>query len=308
MISDGTPASSTDKLSLVYQLQKLNGVEKKRRSRTRRDQPTTNKPGQPYQKNSPHPRTKSPTAQLKSPGPGRSPPVHKADPRVSRVEASSSYFDPLPPRASPHAYGAEYPPTTSPSRGSSSSSPYYPSTGASPSPGSRNLSSFRGTLPIPIPSFDHFQHVVPTMQSTPNSLSPSSPGYIPRHFVTQTITADGSHPATAQFNDFYGPNRSHFNECDRKQGRIESIHLRPTAPYPAPNDLVPGLTHRPEKTTVTFPPVSHGLAAPVVENPSGYFYSGYEDRTTGRLSQTVALVTDRSSKPDGSTAFTVIHM
>jgi hypothetical protein len=51
-----TSASSIDKPSLVYQLQKMNGMEKKRRSRTRKDQPSADRPGQPYQKSNLHTR------------------------------------------------------------------------------------------------------------------------------------------------------------------------------------------------------------------------------------------------------------
>jgi hypothetical protein len=261
-------------------------VEKKRRSRTRRDQPQANKPGQSHQKSSPHPRARISTAQPTSPGPCHSPPRHKADLRVSGVEASSSYFSPLPPRALSHTYGAEYPSTTSPSQKSSPSS-YYPSTGA----------------------FDHFQHVPPTMRPTPDSLSPSSPGYISRHLVAQTITVSGFHPATAQFNDVYGPNCSHSNECDGEQGRTEPVYLHPTVSRPpAHNGLAPGSAHWPEQTTATFPSESYGLVTPTIENlKDSYFYPGYEDRTAGRSSQNACLITDRSSQSDRPTAFTVIH-
>ena len=317
--SDGSTTSSVDKPSLVYQLQKLNGMEKKRRSRTRRDQPVANKPGQPYQKNPPHTRTDSSTAQPTSPGPsGRSPPRRKGSPRVSRVEASSSYLDPLPPRTSSHEYGP--PPATSPSRSSSPSSPFYPSAGtSSSSPGPGNLSPFRGSLPIP-PNFDHFQHMALTTQSTPDSLSPSSPGYhefqgyhheitgdfAPRHAVSQTIPVDGSRPATTQFNDIYAPNRSCWNEYDRPQGRVEPLYPRSTTSYPpTPNASVPRLTHRPEQTAATssFPPMSHGLGTSATEHPSGsYFYSDYEDRAAGASLQNIYHLTNRSSNPGSSAA------
>jgi len=297
-------------------------MEKKRRSRTRRDQPTADKPGQPYQKNSPHTRTNSSTAQSTSSDPsGRSPPRRKGAPRVSKVEAPSSYLDPLPPINSSDEYRSPYSSTTSPSRSSSPSSPYYPGAGtSSSSPGSRNLSPLRASLPIPTPTFDHFQHMALTSQSTPDSLSPSSPGYHEfqsyshelsgdlrlQHPVSPAIPVDGSRLTTAQFNHIYGPNRSCWNEYDRQQGRIEpSAYPRSLASYPpAPDSLVPRLAHRPEQTTTAsfLPPMSHGLGTPAAGNPSdSYFYSGYEDRTAGTSLQNVYLLADRSSEAGPST-------
>jgi len=318
--SNGSSASSVDKPSLVYQLQKINGMEKKRRSRTRRDQPATNKPGQPYQKSHPHPRTNPSTAQQPtSPDPsGRSPSRRKGTSRVSRVEASSSRFDNPPPRTSADDHRPAYSSTTSPSRSSSPSSPYYPSAGtSSSSPGSRNVTPLRASLPMPTPPFDHFHHMA---LSTPDSLSPSSPGYhelqsygheLPgdlrlQYHVSQTLPADEPRLATTQFSDSFGPNRSCWNEHDRQQGRFESpIYHRSLASYPpGPSGSVPRLAHRPEQTTMTssLPPMSHGLGIPPAEHPGGsYFYSDYEDRAAGTSLQNVYLLTDRSSDTDPST-------
>ncbi|KAF9653585.1 hypothetical protein BDM02DRAFT_1589828 [Thelephora ganbajun] len=322
MTSNDSSASSIDKPSLVYQLQKMNGMEKKRRSRTRRDQPAANKPGQPYQKNYPHTRTSPSTAQSTSSDPSsRSPSRRKDASRVSRVEASSSHFDPPPPRTSPDEHRSPYSSATSPSRSSSPSSPYYPSAGtSSSSPGSRNLSPLRASLPIPTPTFDQFQHMGLTSQSTPDSLSPSSPGYhdfqsynheLPgdlrsRHPVSRAAPVDGSRLVTAQFNDIYGSNRSSWNECGEQQGRTEpSVYPRSLASYPpVPDGLAPRLAHRPEQATTTssLPPMPHGLDTPAAENTGGsYFYSGYEDRTAGTSLQNIYLLTDRSSDADSST-------
>lgn len=311
MVSNGSSTSSIDKPSLVYQLQKLNGMEKKRRSRTRRDQSTTNKPGQPYQKIPPHTRTNPPTAESTSAGPsGYSPPGRRGVSRTPRVESSTSYFDPLQPRNSPDEYRPAYS-----SRSSSPSSPYYPSAGtSSSSSGSRNLSPLRASLPIPTPTFDHFQHMALTSQSTPDSLSPSSPGYHEfqnyshelsgdlrlQHPASQAIPVDGPRLTTTQFNDIYGANRSYWNEYDRQQGRVEpSAYPRslPSHP-PAPNDPVPRLTHRPEQTTTSsLPPMSRGLGTPVAEDPSdGYFYAGYGDRAAGTSLQGIYLLPGGSSE------------
>ena len=140
--SNGPLASSIDKPGLVYQLQKINGMDKKRRSRTRRDQPTVNRPGQPYQKSSPRTRTNASMVQSTSPDlSGRSPPRHKDVSHVPKVEASSFHFDPPPPRTSSDEYRSPYSSATSPSRSSSPSSLHYlcPGTSSSSS-GSRNLS------------------------------------------------------------------------------------------------------------------------------------------------------------------------
>ena len=296
-------------------------MEKKRRSRTRRDQPAAHRPGQPYQKSSPNKRTSPSTVQSTSSDPsGRSPPGRKDASRVSRVEESSFYFDPLPPRISSDEYRSQYSSVTSPSRSSSPSSPHYPSAGTSSSPGSKNLSPFRASLPMPIPAFDHFQHMALTSQSTPDSLSPSSPGYHGfqsyshelagdlrlQHPVSQAIPLDGPCLPAAQFNDIYGPSRPCWSENDRQQGRIESpAYPRSLVPYPpTPNNLVPRLAHRPKQATATssLPPMTHGLGTPATENPGeGYFYSGYEDRTAGTSLQNIYFLDDRSSDAGSST-------
>jgi len=322
MSSNGSSATSVDKPSLVYQLQKMNGMEKKRRSRTRRDQPAANKPGQPYQKGYPHPRTSPSTAHSTPPDPsGRSPSRRKDSPRVSRVEVSSSHFDPLPPRTSADEHRSVYSSITSPSRSSSPSSPYYHGAGTSSSPPeSKNVTPLRASLPIPTPTFDHFQHMALTTQSTPDSLSPSSPGYhelqsysheLPvdlrlQYHVSQTLPTDEPRLAATQFSDSYGTNRSCWNEYDRQQGRFESpIYPRSLGSYPpAPSGSVPRVSHRPEQTTVTspLPPMSHGLGTPPSENPSGsYFYSDYQDRAGGASLQNIYLLSDRSSDTDPST-------
>ena len=296
-------------------------MEKKRRSRTRRDQPTTDKPGQPYQKSHPRTRADSSAAEPTSPDPSGRSPSRRKDTRVSRVEGSSSDFDLLPPRTSADEYRTPHASTTSPSRSSSPSSPYYPSVGtSSSSPGSGGLSPLRTTLPTPTSTFDHFQHMALTSQSTPDSLSPSSPGYhelrsynheLPgdlrlHYHMSQAVPVDDSRSTTAQFNNVYGPNRSCWNEYDRQQARFEPpIYPRSIASYPpAPNDLVPRLAHRPEQTITapSLPPMSHGLGTPPTENTSGgYFYSGYEDRADGTSLQNIYLPTDRSSDAGPST-------
>lgn len=295
-------------------------MEKKRRSRTRRDQPAANKPGQPYQKSSPNTRVNPPTTQSTSPGPsGHSPPRRKDVSRVSRVETSTTYFDPLQPTNSPDEYRSAYASATSPSRSSSPSSPYYPSAGtSSSSSGSRNLSPLRASLPIPTPTFDHFQHMALTSQSTPDSLSPSSPGYHEfqnyshelsgdlrlQHPASQAIPVDGSRLTTTQFSDIYGSNRSYWNEYDRQQGRVEASAYPRSLPShpPVPNAPVPRLTHRPEQTTTSsLPPMSRGLGTPAAENPGdGYFYSGYGDRTAGTSLQDIYLLPDGSSETGSS--------
>lgn len=296
-------------------------MEKKRRSRTRRDQPITNKPGQPYQKSNPHTRASSSTTQPASPDPsGGSPSRRKDTPRVSKAEGSSPHFDALSPITSLDEQKPLYSLTTSPARSSSPSSPYY--FGAeisSPSLGSRNTSPLRASLPIPIPAFDHFQHMALTSQSGPNSISPTSPGYhelqsyshgFPRelrlnHTISQPIPVDGSH-LTAQYNDIYGPSRSSWNEYDRQQGRIEPLaYPRSLGSHP-PDLLAPRLAHRSEQTSATssFPSMSHGLGTPSAENPSGsYFYPDYEDHTGNTSAQNTYTFGDRSPGTDPSVPY-----
>jgi hypothetical protein len=322
MTSDGSPVSSVDKRSLVYQLQKLNGMEKKRRSRTRRDQPATNKPGQPYQKRSPYTRTSSSMAQSTSPGPSDHSSHRRKDaPRVSRVEAFPSSLDPLPSSTSSHEYGVPYLSTTSPPRSSSPSSPYYPGSGtSSSSPGLRNLSPPGEALPIPISTSDHFQHMALATQSTPDSISPSSPGYHELQKYSYGITGDVvlphsasqatpvNEPRPATLNDIYGINRSRWNEYGRQQGRVESSYPRSTTSYLLPHDdSAPQSTRQLEQTTTAspFPPMSHGLGILATVYPSNHFYSGYEDRVVGAPLQNVYLLTDHSPNADPSTTMRV---
>jgi len=315
MSSNGSSASSVDKPSLVRQIQKMNGMEKKRRSRARRDQPVINKPGQPYQRSHPNPPTNPSAAQSTSPDPsGRSPSRRKDTSRVSRVETPSSRFDHPPLRTSVGKYSPAYSSTTSPSR---SSSPYYPSTGTSSSSlRLRNVIPLRASLPMPTPPFDHFHH---TALSTPDSLSPLSPGYhelqdygheLPvdlrsQYHVSQAVPADEPRSTTTQFSDGFGPNRSRWDEYNRQQGRFESpIYLCSLASYPpTPGGLVPRLAHQPEQMTMTSSLLlmPHGLGTPPTENPGGsYFYSGYEDPAVGSSLHN-AYLTDRSSDVDPST-------
>ena len=297
----------------------MNGMEKKRRSRTRRDQPAPNKPGEPYQKNQPHTRTNSSMTQPASPDPSnRSPSRRKSTSRASKVEASSpSYFDAHLPKPSSDEHRAFYSSATSPSRSSSPSSPYYLSAGTSPSPDLRNLSPSRASLPMPTPPFDHFQHMALGSQSTPDSFSPTSPGYhefrgyndeLPRelraqHPTSQSIPVDGSHLGT-QFSDFYGPDRSYWNEYDRRQGQTESpTYPRSSSSHP-PDLLAPRLAHRPEQVTATYslPPMSHGLDTPPAGNSSrSYFYPDYQDRAVRTSAQNVYFSADHSSDAGPST-------
>ena len=312
--------SSIDKPSLVYQLQKMNGMEKKRRSRTRRDQPTANKPGHPYQKSSTHPRADYSATESTSPDPSDRSPSRRMDAsRVARVETSSSHLDPLIPRTWSNEHRSPYP-TISPSRSSSPSSPYYHSAGtSSSSPGSGNSSPLRA-LPMRTPTFDHFQYMVLTTQSTPDFLSPSSPGYHElqsysheppgnlrlQYSVCQIAPIDEPGSATAQLSNIYGPNRSCWNNYDRPQGRFEpSVYPHSLASHtPALNDMVPRLAHRAEQsiTPSSLPPISHGLGTPPTENADGdYIHSAYEDRTAGTSLQNLYLHTNCSSNADPST-------
>ncbi|KAF9788021.1 hypothetical protein BJ322DRAFT_1018687 [Thelephora terrestris] len=313
-----TSASSIDKPSLVYQLQKMNGMEKKRRSRTRRDQPSADRPGQPYQKSNLHTRTTSSTTQPASPDPSSRSPSRRKD--TSRAETSPSYFDTFPPATSSDEHRSPYSSVTSPSRSSSPSSPYYLDAGtSSSSPGPRSISPLRASLPIPTPTFDHFQHMALASQSAPDSFPSMSPGYhefhnysheLPgelraHHSVSQAIPVDGSHLA-AQYSDIYGSNRSCWNDYSRQQGRIElSAYPRSLESHPG-GVLAPRLAHRPEQTSATssFPLTSHGLDAPPTGNPGGgYFYPGYEDRVAGTPVQNTHFLANRS--PDAESPTTV---
>ena len=305
MTSTGSSTSSIDKPSLVYQLQKMNGMEKKRRSRTRRDQLAANKPGSPYQKSRHHTRTDTSTAQQTPPGPsGHLPSRCKDVSRFSGVEASASCFDPLPPRASSDEHILPQSSATSLSRSSSPSSPYHLSAGTSSSPGSTNLSPLQVSLPTPIPTSNQFQHMVLTSQTTPGSLSTSSPGCHEfqgynhpaelrvQHPVSHAIPVDGLHLVT-QYDGVCGPSRPHWNEYNGRQGRIEL-------------SMYPRLTHRPEQVTAApfLPPMLHGLGTPppIGNSSCGYFYPDYEDRTASTSLQDAYLLAGHSSEAGSSGA------
>ena len=297
-------------------------MEKKRRSKTRRDQSAANKPGEPYQKSNPHTRAGSSTTQPASPDPSsRSPSRRKDTSRVSKVETSPSYFDARLPNPSSDEHRPLYSSATSPSRSSSPSSPYHLSAGTtSSSPDLRNISPSRASLPIPTHTFDHFQHMALGSQSSSDSLSPTSPGYhefqsynyeLPaelrlQHPVSQAMPVDGSHLSTGtQFNDIYGPNRACWNEHGRQQGQTGlSAYPRSLTSHP-PDLLAPRLAHRPEQATTTssLPPMSHSLGTPPAGNPSGgYFYPDYEDRPVRTSAQNTYLLADHSSGTGSSTA------
>ena len=312
--SMSSSASSIDKPSLVYQIQKINGMEKKRRSKTRRDQPAAHKPGEPYQKSHPHTRTSSSTSRSGPPDPSsRSPSRRKDASRGSKFETPPSYFDANLSKPPSDEYRPLYPSATSPSRSSSPSSPYHLSAGtSSSSPDLRNISPLRASLPMPS-TFDHFQHMALGSQTSPDSLSPTSPGYHefqgynqdfpgePRvqHAASQAIPVDGSHLGT-QFGgiDVYGPDRSSWNEYGRQQGRIElSAYPRSLTSHP-PELLAPRLAHRPEQVTATssLPPTPHGLHTPPAGGSSGsYFYPDYEDRAGRTSTQNTYPLADHPS-------------
>ena len=298
----------------------MNGMEKKRRSRTRRDQSTADRPGQPYQKSSLHARATSSTTQPESPDfSNRSSSRRKDRPRISKEETSPSYFDTLQPTTLSDERGSLYPSATSPSRSSSPSSPYYLSAGTSPSPGSRNLRPLQASSPVPTPTFDHFQQMAIPSQSTPDSFSPTSPGYhefqsygheLPgglraQHPVSRAISIEGSHLAT-RLDDIHGPNRSCWNECNGQQGRIE-LPACPRSPASHRSGVLARLAHWPEQTSATssFPPLSHGLGnpPPSAGNPSGsYFYPDYEARAAGTSVQNTHLPSNHSPDTDSPTA------
>jgi hypothetical protein len=117
-------ASSIDKPSLVYQLQKVNGMEK-RRSRTRRGQTSADKPGQPCQKSSLHPRATPSTTQPESLDlSNRSSSRRRDTSRISKGETSPSHFDTFPPTTLSDGHRSLYPSATSPSCISSPHPPY----------------------------------------------------------------------------------------------------------------------------------------------------------------------------------------
>ena len=279
----------------------MNGVEKKRCSRTRRDQPAANKPGSLHQQSHRRTQTYNPTTQQTSPSPSHhSPSRHKDALRFSGVEAYASYFDPLPPRASLDEHISPQSSATSLSQSSSPSSSYHLSAGTSSlSPGSTNSSPFQVSPLIPTAPFNHFQHIALTSQTTPGFLSPSSPGYHEfqgynhptelklQHPVSHTIPVDGSHLVT-QHDNVYGPSRSYWNEYDERQGRINLSKL-------------PQLTHQREQvTTASFLPLmSHILGTPPMGDSSrDYFYPGYKDHTTSTFLQDAYLLAGHSSEAD----------
>jgi hypothetical protein len=290
-------------------------MERKRRSRTRRDQPTADRPGQPYQKSNLYARVASSTTQPESPDlSNRSSSRRKVTSRISKGETSPSYFDTLPPTTLSDEHRSPYPSATSPSRNSPPS--YYLSAGTFPPPGSRNLSPLRASLPVPTPTYDHFQQMTITSQPTPDSFSPTSPGYhefqsysheLPgelraQHPLSRAIPIEASHSAT-QLNDIYGPNRSCWNGYNGQQGRIE-FSAYPHSLASHPSGVLARLAHRPEQTSVTssFPSMSHGLGTPPAGNPSGsYFHQDYEDRVAGTSAQNIHFLSDRSPDTDSPT-------
>ena len=296
---------------LVYHIQRINGVEKKRRSKTRRDQPAVNKPGEPYQKSHPHTRTSSSTAQPGPPGPSR----RKDTSRRSTSEATPSYFDANLPKPPSDEYRPLYPSATSSSRSSSPSFPHHLSAGtSSSSPDLRNINPLRASPPMPS-TFDHFKHMALGSQTSPDSLSPTSPGYHefqgynhisgePRvqRAASQAILVDGSHSGT-QFGDVdvYVPDGSSWNEHVRQPGWIEPLaDPRSLTSHPV-ELLAPRLAYRPEKVTATFslPPISHGLRTPPAGGSSGsYFYPDYEDCAGRTSSQNTYPIVDHSPGMD----------
>jgi len=289
----------------------MNGMEKKRRSRTRRDQPAADRPNQPYKKSYHQKRTNSSTVRSTPlDPPGHSPSWYKDTLRVSKTEAFSSYFDPLPSRTplDEHILLCSSTPQSSPS---SPSHPRSPS-----SPGLRYLCPSRTYLPVPTPTFDHIQP-----QPTPDSISPSSPGCrepqcssheLPgdlrfQHRTSQILPADGLRLGRTQFNNTYGPNHPGWNEYDGQQGRTElPTHLHSSALYPpAPSGFVPRLAHRPEQTTTTSPPpASHCSGTPTAGNHSdAYFYPGYQDRIVDTSLPGTHLLAGRSLSVDPSVTF-----
>lgn len=120
--SKAASTSNANKPSLVFQLQKLNGMEKKRRSRSRRDPLTAARPGVPYPK--PHTemgrsvdvatsRTSSPTRSRRS---GRT--IDEVVGSVYDVQSRSTSSEDT----------TSYAATTSPTRSLSPSSPSYSTT------------------------------------------------------------------------------------------------------------------------------------------------------------------------------------
>ena len=304
--------------SLVYWIQKTNGMERKRCSRTRRDQPAANKPSKPYQKNHPHSQASSLMTQLASPDPpGRLSSRRKDNLRISKVETPPSYLDSHLPKPSSHEHISLYSSAIFPSWSSSPSSPYHLSAGMSSSPPNvrhvRPISQV--SLPMLNPIFDHFQQMDLGPQSSPDSLAPTSPGYHePQHYnyelsaesmaqhpASRTIPAKGSHLGT-HFDDLNGLNCSCWNEYGRQQIQFLAYPCSLTS-HP-PNFLTLQLALLPEQATATFslPQTSHSLGTPPTGHTSGsYFYPNYEDRTVCTPPQNTYLLTNHSSGTDSST-------
>jgi hypothetical protein len=283
----------------------------KRRSRTRRGQKSADRPGQPYQKSSLHPRATPSTTQPESLDlSNRSSSRRRDTSRISKGETSFSHFDTFPPTTLSDEHRSLYPSATFPS---CSSSPYYLSAGTFPSLGSRNLSPLRASLPVPTPTFDHFQQTTIASQSTPDSFSPTSPGYHEsrsyshehpgelraQHPVSRAIPIEGSHSATQLIN-IYGPNRSCWNEYNGQQGWIE-LSAYPHSLASHRSDILAQLAHQTEQTSATssFPQISRGLGTPPTGNPRGsYFCLDYEDRAAVHNAH---LLSDRSPDMDSPT-------
>jgi hypothetical protein len=155
-------------------------MEKKRRSRTRRDQPAANKPGQPYQKSHP-----AYTNRLFV-GPANISRslwsfAVQAQRRFARLESRGIFLLFRPSPAQDFIRRAQI---TILFSHFSLPELFTFFTLLSQrwnlffvSRVEERESPLRASLPIPTPTFDHFQHMALTTQSTPDSLSPSSPGY-----------------------------------------------------------------------------------------------------------------------------------
>ena len=274
--SNGSSGSSTDRLGSVYQLQKTSGVERKRRSGTLKDQPTANKPGQPYQKDHPRVRANPSKTQPMLPDPFPGAPPFYSKPPLPRTTSDEGRL--------------LYSSTTPPSQCSLPSSPYHPSAGTPSSPGPRNVSPLQESPPMHSLAFDHFQSMGLTPQSTPDSPPLSSPGYhglqsysheLPgermlRHRVSPTVSVDESHLAVALVDDIYALNCLCWDGFDGQQGYLES----PICPH----SLAP------------YPPASTDLIPPTGNPNRSYFYLGHEDHATFSHTQNsnISLPTNRS--------------
>lgn len=120
--SKSVSAANANKPSLVFQLQKLNGMEKKRRSRSRRNPPMTARPGVPYQKSRPETGRETEAGSSRTSSPVRSR-------RSGRTidEVVGSVYD-AHSRSTSSEDTTSYSATTSPTRSLSPSSPSYSTT------------------------------------------------------------------------------------------------------------------------------------------------------------------------------------